>query len=52
MGFAREYDLHHFTRRLMTWRDDFGSESAWSKTLGYLVSAKGADELWPALTSI
>ncbi|MGH6816531.1 MAG: acyl-CoA dehydrogenase family protein, partial [Hyphomicrobiaceae bacterium] len=49
IGFTREYVLHRFTRRLWTWRDDFGNESRWAVRLGNLVAARGADGLWPML---
>ena len=49
IGFTREHVLHRYTRRLWTWRDDFGSESVWAVKLGNLVAAKGADALWPML---
>ena len=52
MGFTREYRLHHFTRRLLSWRDDFGSENRWARELGRYVAEQGADALWPSLTSI
>ena len=52
MGFTREYRLHHFTRRLLSWRDDFGSENRWARELGRYVAEEGADALWPSLTSI
>ena len=51
IGFTREHWLHRFTRRLWAWRDDFGNESTWAVTLGGLVAARGADELWPMLAA-
>jgi alkylation response protein AidB-like acyl-CoA dehydrogenase len=52
MGFTREYSLHHSTRRLWAWRDDFGAESDWAMRLGGMVTRAGARALWPALTSL
>lgn len=52
MGFTREYSLQQSTRRLWTWRDDFGAESAWAMRLGETVIASGAGALWPTLTSL
>ncbi|MBS35928.1 MAG: acyl-CoA dehydrogenase [Thiotrichales bacterium] len=52
MGFAREYPLHHYSRRLWVWRDDFGAETEWAETLGQFVAQQGADALWPTLTAI
>ena len=51
IGFTEEHILHRFTQRLWDWRDDFGSESEWAVQLGEMVAEKGADELWPLLTS-
>jgi acyl-CoA dehydrogenase len=50
MGFTREHNLHYSTRRLWSWRDEFGNEAHWQMRLGRLVAAKGADALWPMLT--
>ena len=52
MGFTREYSLHHSTRRLWAWRDDFGAESVWAMALGKIAIDAGAKALWPALTSL
>ena len=50
MGFTYEHSLHHRTRRLWCWRDEFGNERAWSVRLGRLIAAEGADTLWPFVT--
>ena len=52
MGYTQEYSLNHFTRRLLSWRDDFGSEARWALELGQLIARRGADAVWPAITSI
>ncbi len=52
MGFTREYGLHHSTRRLWAWRDDFGTESVWAERLGRIAIDAGARALWPALTAL
>ena len=52
MGFTFEHRLHQFTRRLWSWRDEYGQESEWAIRLGRLVAADGADALWPALTEV
>ena len=51
MGYTDEHALHRFTLRLFQWRDDFGSESEWAAGLGAMVSANGADQLWPMVAS-
>lgn len=50
MGFTREYKLHHGTKRLWSWRDEFGAETVWQEYIGRQVAAGGADALWPMLT--
>ena len=50
IGFTREHRLHHITRRLWTWRDEFGHEGDWAVELGRLALAGGGDGLWPLLT--
>lgn len=50
MGYSWEYPLHHRTRRLWAWRDEFGSERDWQIALGRRVSARGAAALWGNLT--
>ena len=51
IGFTYEHALHFATRRLWSWRAEFGSESAWARELGETVAARGADALWPDLTA-
>jgi len=47
IGFTYEHSLHFVTRRLWSWRAEFGAESYWSVALGREVAARGADALWP-----
>lgn len=49
MGITEEHALHHFTRRLWSWRDEGGSERFWSARIGATAQQGGA--LWPFLTS-
>jgi len=50
MGFTYEHSLHHRTRRLWAWRDEFGNEAEWSIRLGQMVAKRGADDLWAFVT--
>src|SRR5579875_1054734 len=50
MGFTYEHSLHHATRRLWSWREEFGNETVWALRLGRMVAAAGADGLWPFVT--
>lgn len=51
IGFTYEHSLHFATRRLWSWRAEFGSESAWALRLGRAAVARGTDALWPDLTA-
>jgi alkylation response protein AidB-like acyl-CoA dehydrogenase len=51
MGFTYEHSLHHGTRRLWAWREEFGNEAVWAARLGRMVAEHGADELWPLITT-
>ena len=50
IGFSHEFPLHPYTRRLRSWRDEWGSESAWARRLGAQILAGGA--CWPQLTEL
>jgi acyl-CoA dehydrogenase len=50
MGFTYEHSLHHATRRLWSWREEFGNETLWATRLGHMVAERGADALWPFVT--
>jgi alkylation response protein AidB-like acyl-CoA dehydrogenase len=52
IGFTYEHRLHHFTKRLWSWRDEDGSDAYWRQWLGERVVAGGADGLWPMLTAV
>lgn len=49
MGFSKEYALNHRTRRLMAWRDDFGSTQLWRRRLASAFVAFNREEFWPAV---
>ncbi len=51
IGFTQEYDLHYATRRLWSWRDEFGNEAEWNVVVGRAALAAGPEGLWPALTA-
>jgi acyl-CoA dehydrogenase len=52
IGFTQEHVLHYFTRRLWSWRDEFGSEAWWNRRLGTIACSQGADAFWPAVTRL
>lgn len=49
MGMTKEYELSNLTLRLASWRDECGSELAWSRTLGESALAAGVDAFWPSI---
>jgi alkylation response protein AidB-like acyl-CoA dehydrogenase len=51
IGFTDEHRLHYFTRRLWSWRSDFGSASFWAEKLGAPIAALGPDQFWPTITA-
>jgi acyl-CoA dehydrogenase len=51
IGFTQEYHLHPLTRRLWSWRSEFGGDSHWSAVLGTRVVRAGADRFWAEITA-
>jgi acyl-CoA dehydrogenase len=51
IGFTYEHSLHFVNRRLWSWRAEFGAEGHWSVALGREVATRGAEALWPHMTS-
>jgi acyl-CoA dehydrogenase len=51
IGFTYEHVLHFATRRLWSWRSEFGTETTWAEELGRAACRAGADQLWPTLTA-
>ncbi len=50
MGMTQEYPLHHLSRRLWSWRKEYGGDAEWSKWLGKIAVSQGADQLYPLIT--
>jgi acyl-CoA dehydrogenase len=46
MGVTREYRLHQLTRRLWSWRHEWGTTREWRRLLGSAAVAAGADDLF------
>jgi acyl-CoA dehydrogenase len=49
IGFSYEYVLHFRTRRLMAWRDQFGTVAYWRRVLAGSFTGRKADEVWPVI---
>ena len=52
MGYTMEHSLNHRTRRLWSWRDDYGSERFWQKQVGQAFLGTDADALWSTITNM
>jgi acyl-CoA dehydrogenase len=50
IGFTYEHARHFTTRRLWSWRPEFGTETQWAAELGRRTSERGAGTLWRDLT--
>jgi acyl-CoA dehydrogenase len=50
IGFTKEYTLQLSTRRLWSWREEFGGDPEWAARVGTYACQQGADALWPMLT--
>lgn len=49
MGFTQEHPLHYATRRLWSWRDEWGAEPWWQEKIGRMICEQGGEGLWPLL---
>jgi acyl-CoA dehydrogenase len=49
MGFTHEHPLHFATKRLWSWRDEFGHEAFWQERIGRMVCEAGGERLWSRL---
>jgi alkylation response protein AidB-like acyl-CoA dehydrogenase len=50
IGFTKEYALQLSTRRLWSWREEFGGDPEWASRVGRYACRHGAGNLWPMLT--
>ena len=50
MGVTREYPLHQSTRRLWSWRHEWGTTRHWRRSLGRSVVDAGPDRLFALIT--
>ncbi len=51
IGFTMEHNLNFYTRRLWSWRDEFGNDAYWNKWLGRRMAAGGGDRLWEQIVA-
>ena len=50
IGFTYEHTLQYATRRLWSWRNEFGNDAYWAKELGVAVIKRGPEKFWADLT--
>lgn len=51
IGFTYEYALQFLTRRLWSWRAEFGANGEWGEVLGRVAVDQGGDRIWAYLTN-
>jgi acyl-CoA dehydrogenase len=51
IGFTYEHTLHFATRRLWSWRNEFGSDAYWARELGAAVIRSGGARFWADMTA-
>ena len=52
IGFTYEHSLHYFTKRLWSWRDEFGGETEWALLLGRAAAERGPERFWADMTTL
>ena len=50
IGFTHEHSLHQSTRRLWSYRDEFGSEADWSEVIANQLRQRDKNGLWEYIT--
>ena len=51
MGITYEHVLHQSTRRLLTWRDEYGAEAYWARRLAECFRSRGDAPLWSLVSA-
>ena len=51
IGFTFEHNLQFLTRRLWSWRDEFGNEATWNRVVGRHMAGAGGDRLWAEIVA-
>ena len=50
MGFTHEHMLHYGTRRIWSWRNEYGSDASWAGLVGAASIRRGGSAFWPDVT--
>jgi alkylation response protein AidB-like acyl-CoA dehydrogenase len=51
IGFTHEHSLHYLTKRLWSWRDEFGNETVWNRFTGRHMAKIGPARYWAEITA-
>ncbi|MGA3001752.1 MAG: acyl-CoA dehydrogenase family protein [Acetobacteraceae bacterium] len=51
IGFTHEHSLHFLTKRLWSWRDEFGNETEWNQLTGRHMAKAGPRRYWAEITA-
>jgi acyl-CoA dehydrogenase len=51
IGFTAEHNLHFLTKRLWSWRDEFGNEAEWNRLVGRHMAEAGPERLWSEIVA-
>ena len=51
IGFTFEHGLQFLTRRLWSWRDEFGNDASWNRLVGRHMAAAGGERLWAEIVA-
>jgi acyl-CoA dehydrogenase len=51
IGFTHEHSLHFLTKRLWSWRDEFGNETEWNQLIGRHMARAGPARYWAEITA-
>ena len=51
IGFAQEYALHRFTRRIQSWRGEYGASSFWNRRIGELILQDKQRSVWSVISA-
>jgi alkylation response protein AidB-like acyl-CoA dehydrogenase len=52
IGITREHSLQLYTRRLWSWRDEFGAEDEWNAIIGSDLLSGNDTPVWHKLTAV
>ena len=52
LGFSRDYALNYRTRRLMSWRDEYGAVGFWRARLARMFAGLPREVFWPEVSGV